>query len=90
MGRFAGFVEMGFKLQQMESPSLPAMNALSLFADPAMSMREERVIRPVLIAKPDTSATKVPPAFPMVICRKDHTFPYNYSKEMAILQEVQE
>lgn len=57
MAIFAGFAGMKLRLQGMVS--LLAMNVLSLFADIVMNMREERVIGHVLIAKPDTSATKV-------------------------------
>lgn len=36
-----------------------AMNVPSLFADLAMSMKEEKAINPAHNAKPDTSALKV-------------------------------
>lgn len=81
---------MKLKLQWMESPSLPAMNVLSLFADLAMNMREERVIRHVLIAKPDTSATKVPLHLHLYWLHEIKCFPYIASKDIGILQAVQE
>lgn len=43
----------------MGSPLLLAMNVPSLFADLAMSMKEEKAINPAHNAKPDTSALKV-------------------------------
>ncbi|MBA0824604.1 hypothetical protein Goarm_021260 [Gossypium armourianum] len=49
---------MRLRLQWMESPLLPAMNVLSRFADPATSMREERVTKLALSAKPDTNESK--------------------------------
>lgn len=43
----------------MASHLLLAMNVHSLCADLAMNMKEERVIKPALNAKQDTSALKV-------------------------------
>lgn len=43
----------------MGSHLLLAMNVHFLFADLAMSMKEERAIKPALSAKPDTSASRV-------------------------------
>lgn len=43
----------------MGSHSLPVMNVHSLYADPATSMKEGRVIKLALNAKPDTNASKV-------------------------------
>lgn len=43
----------------MASHLLPATNAPFRFAGLAMSMKEEKAIRPVLSAKPDSSASKV-------------------------------
>ncbi|KAF2293151.1 hypothetical protein GH714_038021 [Hevea brasiliensis] len=71
----------------MESHLLPAMNVLSQCAGLAMSMREEREIKPALSAKPDTSALKdaeissdqhaliVPPY--MVHGNRVHPMPYS-------------
>lgn len=50
---------MRLRLQWMGNPLLPAMNVLSLSADPVMSMREGRETKLALSAKPDTSASKV-------------------------------
>lgn len=43
----------------MRSLLLPAMNAVYPFVELAMSMRGGRELRPVLNARPDTSALKV-------------------------------
>ena len=43
----------------MRSLLLPAMNAVYPFVELAMSMRGKREVRPVLNARPDTSALKV-------------------------------
>ena len=59
MGKQVRSVGMRLRLQWMESPLLPAMNVLSLSADPAMSMREERETKLALSAKPDTNESEV-------------------------------
>ena len=43
----------------MESHLLLAMNVRFLFVGLAMSMKEEKEIKPALSAKPDTNASKV-------------------------------
>lgn len=62
----------------MENSLLPATNVLSLFADPAMSMREEREIRHALSAKLDTNASKVSIVL-ICLCKfsLDETYPFH-------------
>lgn len=58
MGKYAKYVEMKLRLLSMENPLLPATNVLSLFAGHATNMREEKAIKLVLSAKPDTRELK--------------------------------
>lgn len=50
---------MRLRLQWMGSPLLPATNVLSLCADPATSMREEKETKLARSAKPDINESKV-------------------------------
>ena len=51
----------------MGSHLWPVMNVHSLSADHVMSMKEERVIKLALNAKPDTSASKVKALFHFLV-----------------------
>lgn len=58
MDKYAKFVGTKLRLLWMGNHLLPATNVLSLFADHAMSMREEKEIKLALSAKLDTSESK--------------------------------
>lgn len=72
----------------MVSFLLPAMNVLSLYVGPVMSMREEREIRLALSVKPDTSASKVRPFHHFLVAPLNSCINLKSSNLLHILQVV--